>query len=162
MLNVLQMTRILTHRPTVPTVSGIVLRTIRTADDVPAWLELRRRAFMRERVGVREWTEQDFATEFLSKPWWRPERMWIAEAERFVGSVTLARRGDGPDAKPVVHWLMVDRAFRRRGIGQLLMATLETAVWDDGGRQVWLETHRHWQAAVDLYRQLGYVDAMAG
>ena len=73
-----------------------------------------------------------------------------------VGSVTLARRGDPPHDKPVVHWLLVLPGYRRRGIGQLLTATLEAAVWDAGGRQVWLETHAGWADAVRLYTRLGY------
>ena len=92
--------------------------------------------------------------------------MWFAEmlvepdggrARCIVGSVTLAARG--PAARPVAHWLMVLPSMRRCGIGRLLMATLETACWDAGQRQVWLETHAAWSEAAALYRTLGYVES---
>jgi ribosomal protein S18 acetylase RimI-like enzyme len=88
--------------------------------------------------------------------------MWLAEAHRLllpstvVGTVTLARRGDPPDDKPVVHWLAVVPSARRRGVGRLLISTLEAAVWDAGERQVWLETHSAWTEALALYQALGY------
>jgi GNAT superfamily N-acetyltransferase len=109
---------------------------------------------------VGDWDEADFRREFLNKPWWSPKRMWFAEGQGsespIVGTVTLAVRGEGPHAKPVVHWLAVLPGYRRRGIGRLLMATLEAAVWDAGGRQVWLETHSAWAEAARLYAALGY------
>jgi GNAT superfamily N-acetyltransferase len=89
--------------------------------------------------------------------------MWIAEEQpllmpvHVVGTVTLARRGNAPDDKPVVHWLAVLPGHRKRGIGRILMATLEAAVWDAGERQIWLETHQAWAEAGRLYQALGYV-----
>lgn len=76
-----------------------------------------------------------------------------------MGAVTLARRGDAEQGRPVVHWLIVDPAFRRRGIGRLLVATLESACWQAGERQVWLETHTGWREATAFYSALGYVPA---
>ena len=157
MLNVLQMTHVLTERPEATAVEGVRLRTFSGPADIPAWLGLRERSFARQRLGVREWSSEDFQREFLAKPWWRPEAMWLAEVEGGVaGSVSLARRETATSSKPVVHWLMVAPRFRRRGLGRLLMATLEAAVWDAGERQVWLETHAAWREAAELYRALGY------
>jgi ribosomal protein S18 acetylase RimI-like enzyme len=159
---VLQMTRRLSVRPVPPDVPQVRLRPYAGPDDVELWLELRRRAFARAQVGISDWSAGDFQREFLDKPWWRPQFMWLAETQpllmpvRAVGTVTLARRGEGPDAKPVVHWLCVVPGYRRRGLGRLLLAALETAVWDEGGRQVWLETHSGWREAFELYRSLGY------
>jgi GNAT superfamily N-acetyltransferase len=107
---------------------------------------------------------QDFEQEFLAKPWWDPTRMWFAEpissdgavASKPVGTATLALRGSGQVARPVVHWLAVLPDWRRQGIGRLLMATLEACAWEAGYRQVFLETHAEWQEAVRLYEQLGY------
>ncbi len=89
--------------------------------------------------------------------------MWLAESTaadhdttQLVGSVTLALRGAGPDARPVVHWLMVDPHWRRRGIGAWLMAELEAHCWDSGHRQIWLETHGDWREAARFYESLGY------
>lgn len=155
---VLQMTKALATRPTVAAVPGVTLRHYQGADDMASWLALRDRAFAGEQPAVRPWTEREFHREFLEKSWWRSEAMWFAVNEQLiVGSVTLARRADD---KPVVSWLMVDPNHRRRGIGQLLIDTLEAAVWDEGGKQIWLETHTAWEGAVALYRKLGYVNAL--
>jgi GNAT superfamily N-acetyltransferase len=70
--------------------------------------------------------------------------------------VTLALRGAGPQAQPVVHWLAVHPAWRRRGVGRLLMAALEACAWDAGGRTLALETHEDWRAAIEFYGALGY------
>jgi GNAT superfamily N-acetyltransferase len=162
---ILQLTRKLTERPLVGDVGGIRLRHYAGPGDIEPWLELRRRAFARQKVGIGNWDAADFEREFLSKLWWRSECMWLAEAEPLlfagsvVGTVTLARRGAGPQAKPVVHWLCVLPGHRRRGIGRLLLATLEAAAWDAGERQIWLETHAAWREAIELYRSRGYEPA---
>jgi len=88
--------------------------------------------------------------------------MWLAEAQpllmptTLVGAVTLAQRSAPTGDKPVVHWLCVLPGYRRRGVGRLLLAALEAAVWDAGGRQIWLETHTAWVEALQLYQALGY------
>ena len=160
---VLQLTRRLDARPVSPAVSGVRLRHFAGTADVEIWLDLRRRSFARQKLGVRDWDASDFAREFLDKDWWHAEAMRFAELQRLplapysaVGTVTLARRGNAADAKPVVHWLAVLPGYRGRGIGRLLMTTLEAAVWDAGGRQVWLETHSQWAEAARLYQVLGY------
>jgi GNAT superfamily N-acetyltransferase len=160
---VLQLTRRLDARPIPPVVPGVRLRHFAGPGDDEIWLDLRRRSFARQKLGVRDWDASDFAREFLDKDWWHSEAMWFAELQRLplapysaVGTLTLARRGNAADAKPVVHWLAVLPGYRGRGIGRLLMATLEAAVWDSGGRQVWLETHSQWAEAARLYQVLGY------
>lgn len=163
MTTVLQLVRTLTERPHQAAPAGLRLRTFAGPADIDPWLALRDRAFARQSLGVRSWSAGDFAEEFLEKPWWRPEHLWLAEevspglvATSMVGSITLALRGDGPSARPVVHWLMVDPRFRRRGLGQWLLATLEARGWDLGYRAVWLETHAAWRAAAAMYEQAGY------
>lgn len=105
---------------------------------------------------MRPWSEADFAREMTSKPWWRDERTWMATPDdaptELIGAVTLAMRKD----TPIVHWLMVDPEWRRRGIAQQLLTHLERAVWEHGDREVRLETHKNWQFAVELYTKLGY------
>lgn len=176
-MNVLQLTKRIVPIETPAGVAGVTLRTYCDASDITPWLALRDRAFAKQKLGVRAWSTDDFAQEFLTKPWWRPERMWLAETTvaapllpggqnysepreqagpRLVGTVTLAMRGDGPTARPVVHWLMVDPRYRRQGIGRLLMQTLEQTAYGLGHRQVWLETHAAWNAAARLYEQMGY------
>lgn len=163
MLTVIQLTRRLTERPPLPDLGDVRLRHYEGPQDIPTWLELRRRAFARQALGVRDWDVDDFEREFLHKSWWHPRAMWFAETQPLllpvtaVGTVALARRGDAPHAKHVVHWLAVLPSFRRRRIGRLLMSALEAAVWDAGVRQIWLETHAQWTEAARLYEGLGYV-----
>ena len=137
-------------------IPGVVVRTFAGESDIDRWLELRDRAFAEQSPGVRLWTRADFTVEFLDKPWWSPERMWFAEANDVVGSVALAVRGHQAAATPVVHWLMVSPEWRRRGVGELLVNTLEAACWNAGYRRVALETHTGWLAAEAFYRALGY------
>ena len=132
MPDVLQLAHRLTSRPEIPDVAGVVVRTYAGADDVARFLELRERAFAREKLGVRRWTPEDFQTEFLSRSWWRPERFWLAETgpagrSQPVGTITLALRGEGPTARAAMHWLAVAPGWRRCGVGRLLVATLEAA-----------------------------------
>ena len=163
-----QLTKKLSARPDPPPVANVRLRHFAGVHDIEIWLELRRRAFARQRVGIGDWDAADFEREFLQKTWWRPECMWFAEMRELlpcgevVGTVTLARRGLPPQDKPVVHWLAVVPRYRKRGVGQLLMSTLEAAVWDECGRQVWLETHQAWAEAARLYASLGYEPAKVG
>ncbi len=166
MSTVLQLARCLDSRPSIPKAPGVALRNFSHAEppsDIDRWLELRRQAFARERLGVRHWDRDDFEREMLAKDWWLPDRMWLVETpaqddtpSRLVGAVTLAMRGQGEKSVPVVHWLIVLPAWRRRGIGRLLMATLEAECWNLGFRQVRLETHLRWQRAVQFYERLGY------
>ena len=163
---VLQLTRTLDARPEVQLPLGIALRNFTGEDDIARWLDIRHRAFARQRMGVPAWTAEDFHREFQAKSWWRPEHLWLAEtlprehpSAETVGAVALAFRGSGPAARPVVHWLAVLPQWRRRGVGQALMATLEQRCWDLGYRQIWLETLSAWQAAVEMYRSLGYEES---
>jgi GNAT superfamily N-acetyltransferase len=164
MAEVLHLHRVLTERPLAPDGRTVGVRTYHGTEDIDEWLEIRQWAFARERVGVGRWTREDFKREFLAKPWWSPEHMWFAVArepasgaEKAVGTVTLARRGMGPDSRPVIHWLAVLPAWRRRGVGQLLVRTLEIACWEAGDREILLETHASWEKATALYEALGYV-----
>ena len=159
---VLQMSHELFAEPEVRSPDGVQLRNYQGPQDIDLWIEIRSRAFARQKVGVRKWDYGDFEAEFISKPWWDPRSMWLAEAiapgslPLPVGTVTLARRGDPPRDKPVVHWLAVVPSYRQRGIGRLLIAALEKACWDAGHREVRLETHAAWTEALEFYEALGY------
>jgi GNAT superfamily N-acetyltransferase len=112
-----------------------------------------------ETPAARSWSEGDFQREMLDKKWWRDDWTWLAtdvSAERVVGSVTLALREGTDSTVLVVHWLLVDPACRRRGVAKLLMSYLERAAWDNGWRQIELETHANWAAAVGFYQSMGY------
>jgi len=159
---ILQLTKRLLEPPCPVALEGVRLRHYQGEVDIEIWLELRRRAFARQKLGVGDWNAGDFAREFLQKTWWRPEAMWFAETDSpsaiaaAVGTVTLARRGDTREAPPAVHWLAVLPSWRRRGVGRLLVTSLEAVVWETGGRQVCLETHAQWTEAARLYESLGY------
>jgi GNAT superfamily N-acetyltransferase len=156
MAPILHLSRKLVQEPLVEPIADVAIRTYASESDIDRWIELRTKSFADQAPAVRPWTRADFAAEFLDKPWWSPERMWFAEAESVVGSVTLAFRGPKGKQTPVVHWLIVLPDRRRRGIGTLLMATLELACWNAGHRRIALETHAGWSAAETFYRGLGY------
>ncbi len=165
MANVVHLYRTLAEPPEMPRLPGVSLRHFAGLSDIATWLELRHRAFAREKVGVRQWQPTDFEVEFLAKPWWSPERLWFAEAETglpglrtrsAVGTITLAFRGTGETAQPVIHWLAVLPGWRRRGVARLLLAALEKSCWDAGYREIGLETHAAWTAARRFYEQAGY------
>ncbi len=165
-------------------VPGVEVRHFRGPEDIAAWIELRNRAFARETVGVRQWDESDFRAEILDKPWWSPDRLWFAVATpepgdpssaasqsenlplakvgnpslacQVVGAVVLADRGLADKAQAAIHWLIVLPGWRRRGVGQLLIETLEARAWELGHRRVVLETHAAWRSAGRLYERLGY------
>src|SRR5690606_7860369 len=104
LMTVFQYRKRLVSRETPVRVPGCTVRHFAGEADTNAWIELRRRAFARERVGIRDWTVKDFAQELLNKPWWRPEKQWLAFADgpaprSLVGTVTWADRGAGIDAK---------------------------------------------------------------
>jgi GNAT superfamily N-acetyltransferase len=157
-MDVQQLTKILVSRPDLPLLTGITLRNYCGPEDVETWIQLRRKAFARQRLGIGEWDQADFEREFLSKSWWNSSNMWFADDSSGIslGTICLARRQGRAGDRPVIHWLAVSPVARRRGIGRLLVSALEAAVWDAGERQIWLETHALWREASEFYRALGY------
>jgi GNAT superfamily N-acetyltransferase len=172
MATVLQLCRQLHSKPQAQSLPGTVVRHYAGDADMAAWLDLRHQAFARKRIGVRQWSADDFHAEFTSRWWWKPESMWLAvstdanvltplasSSQQIIGAITLAMRGEADQsaqARPVVHWLVVHPRWRRRGIGRLLLSQLESAAWDAGHRELWLETHVAWEAAVKFYQSQGY------
>lgn len=165
--SVLQMSRTLLCRPALSGDPSVRVRPYSGESDIDLWLRIRERAFAAERVGVRKWTRDDFRRELLQKPWWSPERLWIAEtiehstrldepAGTAVGTVALADRPGRDKSMPAVHWLAVLPRYRRLGVGQMLMATLEAYCWDRGWKEIALETHTKWRRAASFYAALGY------
>ncbi len=152
---VVQMRRKLTSPPVVPVVAGLRIRHYGGPADIQRWLQLRAQSFAGQLPAVRPWTDRDFESEFLAKPWWRSSQMWFADAEgarESVGSIALALRS----GKPAIHWLMVLPEWRRLGVGCLLLAELEQLCWRKGMRKVLLETHDNWLAALSFYEKRGY------
>jgi GNAT superfamily N-acetyltransferase len=157
-MNVQQLTKSLISRPALPSAEGVTLRNYGGPDDAETWLQIRRIAFARQRLGIGDWDQADFEREFLSKPWWNPSNLWFAEdpSGTSLGTICLARRQGRAGDRAVIHWLAVLPGARRRGVGRLLVSALEAAVWDAGERQIWLETHALWREASEFYRALGY------
>ena len=162
-ISVLHFRKQLTGPPVAVNPPGIEVRNFAAPGDVPAWLALRDLAMANERPRARPWTTADFHAETTSKPWWSDDRSWAAVShERADGSnalagvVTLAVRSGRDGDVAVVHWLLVDPAWRRRGVARLLMTHLELAAWNAGWREVQLETHSGWSAAVAFYQSIGY------
>jgi GNAT superfamily N-acetyltransferase len=156
---VLHFRRQLLRPPDAADVPGFSVRNIATPNDVAPWLALRDRAMADQSPRIRTWLASDFFSEMQSKSWWRLDRMWLAFAAELadpIGAVTLALREGTVSTIPVVHWLLVDPAWRRRGVGRLLMTHLELAAWNDGWREIELETHAGWASAVAFYQSIGY------
>lgn len=150
-------------------VPGIDVRPILLPHDVDAWLQLHAKATARLTPRVRPWTPADFQAAMVRQPWWRTDRTWIAFATNdpapsdssleAIGAVTLAVRAGRTARVAVIHWLLVDPVWRRRGVGRLLISQLEQAAWSDGWREVHLETHARWTDAVTFYQSIGYSPA---
>ena len=165
MTAVLHLGKQLIGPPDAINVRGINVRNLVVPDDVAAWLALRERAVAGLSPEPRPWLHADYQAEMIDKPWWHAERNWLAFAEgaqqQPIGAVTLAVREGEASRMPVVHWLLVDPAWRRRGVGRLLMSRLEQAAWDAGFCEVQLETHALWTAAVAFYQSIGYAPVRA-
>jgi GNAT superfamily N-acetyltransferase len=156
---VLHFRRQLLRPPDVVDAAGFRVRNISVPEDVAAWLALRDRAMTDHIPRVRPWSEADFNSEMQSNPWWRADWMWLVTSGKLaspIGAVTLALREGASTKVPVVHWLLVDPARRRRGVGRMLISHLELAAWNDGWREIELETHAGWSAAVAFYQSMGY------
>ena len=162
MFSILHFRKELSAPPVAADAPGIQVRQLQVPEDIAAWLALRDRAMANQTPAVRSWSADDFHLEMLDKTWWRSDRSWVAVSSssgsgpEVVGAVSLALREGLSGTVPVVHWLLVDPAFRRRGVARLLMSYLERTAWADGWREVQLETHVGWESAVAFYQSIGY------
>jgi GNAT superfamily N-acetyltransferase len=158
MASILHLRKELNRPPVALEIGGLCVRSIVIPDDVDTWLALRSRATAGMAPPVREWSRDDFAAQMLEKAWWRDDWTWLAltEGAAVVGAVTLGMRTGAEAVVPIVHWLLVDRVWRRRGVGRILMSRLESAAWQAGFGQVELETHANWKEAVAFYQSMGY------
>lgn len=163
MASVLQLQRVLKQRPvtSIPR-AAVHIRNYRSQQDIGPWLALYHAALADR--GARPWQRADFHREVVGRRGWRPEWMWLAEPVRpdadrrqLVASVCLILRGGRRAAWPVVHWLIVHPAWRRRGIASHLVGQLAAAAWDEGYRRVGAETLSSWKDAASFYRAAGFV-----
>lgn len=167
---ILHLTREIRDAPQVVFCERFAIRCLALPDDGAAWLALREVAFRGTQPRPGPWSAEDARRELAPAESSGFTRTWVLEpsgmeemAERthrcgknLAGSVTLKIRGSGQQRSARVHWLLVHPRFQRRGLATRLMATLENACVQAGIRQISLETHRNWTAAVAFYRRLGY------
>jgi GNAT superfamily N-acetyltransferase len=183
MISVLHLRKELDHLPAKLSVAGVGIRSLVVPGDIDAWLALRERATAELNPAVRQWSRDDFLAEMVHQTWWHEAWTWLAVDERqvagdlrvagparrsspaifehehgaqLIGAVTLAVRKGIQMRMPVIHWLLVDPAWRRCGVGRMLISHLERAAWDAGWREVQLETHAGWSEAVAFYQSIGY------
>jgi GNAT superfamily N-acetyltransferase len=160
MPSILHLRKEFTSPPVALEFGGMRVRPIVIPDDVDAWLALRSCATAGLSPRVREWSREYFAAQMLAKPWWRNDWTWLAiepqVGESVIGAVTLGLRTGTEATVSIVHWLVVDPPWRRRGVGRMLMSRLELAAWQAGYREVELETHANWSEAVAFYQSMGY------
>jgi len=82
--------------------------------------------------------------------------VWV-EGRRVVGNVTLTQARGGGAGCWLVSNLVVDPAYRRRGIGRALMEEALAHVRSQGGNRIILQVRADNQAAVHLYQSMGFV-----
>ena len=161
MAPVLHLRKELLNPPVERWATNSLIRTIVLPDDIEGWLQLRKRATAGLTPPAREWTGAEFMTQMVDRPWWRDEHTWLAvdaasSRGAIIGAVTLALRTGTTASVSTVHWLLVDPAWRRRGVGRMLMSRLECAAWVAGWREIELETHAGWSEAIAFYQSMGY------
>ena len=103
------------------------------------------------------WSSRSFRYEVTENPASRP---WVAELQEASGESRIVGM--------LVMWLVIDEAhvgtfaihpqFRRRGIGQHLLAHALLAAYAQGIRTVFLEVRRSNLNAQALYRKFGFIE----
>ncbi len=160
--SVLHLRRTLRKRPQPAACPDVAIRPFAgTETEVEAFLALRHRAFRGLEPPVRPWSRDEFRRQLIARPWWDPGRCLLAWAtdgqdQWLAGSAVLAIHAL-KEPVAAVCWLMVAPEFRRRGLGQTLLAHLEQIAWDQGVRHVRVETHSGWKDAVQFYFRQGYL-----
>ena len=103
------------------------------------------------------WSSRSFRYEVTEN---RASRPWVAEWQDATGQSQLAGM--------LVMWLVIDEAhvgtfavhpqFRRRGVGQRLLAHALLDAYEHGIRSVFLEVRRSNLVAQALYRKFGFIE----
>jgi GNAT superfamily N-acetyltransferase len=155
MSKIVHLQKTLITRSVPEAVTGVTIRGFIGLDDIEGWLALRDATFAHLVAAGRRWMVADFQREFAAS------RLWAAVVERdatsvIVGSVALGRTGRPPQDRAALQWLMAAPNYRRRGVGRALISVVEQTVWDDGEREILVETHADWRDAMRLYERCGY------
>lgn len=96
------------------------------------------------------WTEQTWWAELAGRP--RRDYVVLADGEEVLGYAGLDHGGDVADVMTVA---VAPRA-RGRGLGRLLLETLERRAVERGASHVMLEVRADNAAAIGLYERAGY------
>jgi ribosomal protein S18 acetylase RimI-like enzyme len=82
------------------------------------------------------------------------ERLWLAEAaEHLVGSIAILKNAE---EVAQLRWLVVNPAFRGRGLGARLVQEAVAFARGAGYKSMFLETLKELPAAAALYRAAGF------
>lgn len=159
-MSVLILVKTLSCQPKPPRVASLEVVPLDASTDVDEWLTLHQRAFLGGNPPVRPWNQADFEREFAPGLSGSGRVAWLARDPAGDPAVACGAVSVTPSRMPgrpaSVHWLMVDPDRRGRGIGSLLLATAERYAWEQGCREVRLETHCNWRAAVRFFTRHGY------
>jgi [ribosomal protein S18]-alanine N-acetyltransferase len=85
----------------------------------------------------------------------RHSHTWVAEEDGEIAGFLIAQR----EARKIVHIVTIDvlKAWRRRGVGSLLMEAAEQWTCDHGLRMIGLETAQNNYVAQRFYVARGYL-----
>ena len=131
-----------------------VLRTLREGE-AAAYVALINACFPESRA----WTEEDFQREFPSVHSPVYERIFVVVREGELAGTASAWEADwGEGPAGLVHWVGVHSAQRGQGLGEARSARVLAEVAACGYREAGRNTSRDREAAVRLYRRLGFVE----
>ena len=136
-------------------VAGYEVRNLWEDEDQNRWIRIHQQAFS---IKI-PWNPRRFVHEFCHKPWWNSSRMWFVidqSTGQAVGTVTLGEQGELEERCGTVQWLAILPAYHRRGLGRLLMNTLENEAHRLGYARLELETLGSWVAANRFYQESGW------
>jgi ribosomal protein S18 acetylase RimI-like enzyme len=128
--------------------------------DEEGWVRLINAAFSTERRTFEPLVRESFEREFpISKG---EDRAWILFAERIedgaLAGTTAAWEAEFEGRRMgLVHWVAVDPAHRGRRLGEALLAAALHAMRARGHTEAFLNTDLALEAAVKLYKRLGFV-----
>ena len=134
------------------------IRPITTADDAPL-AEIIRASLRQHGLALPGTAyfdpELDHLSAFYDADTRRAYFVAVDDAERVVGGCGIAEFS-GATGIAELQKLYVSPEAQRHGLAHRLIATVEDFVRDAGYHRLYLETHHNLQAAVHLYRSLGW------